>query len=253
MSQKIFGSGSMWGIPLTDAAGAAITIPTPIQFGFLQDVSIDISFETKLLHGSYQFPVAVGRGKGKISGKAKQAKINGNLFNSLFFGQTVAAGIVSDYDDVTGAAIPTTPFTITPTPPSSGTWSVDLGVKNASGNPMTRVSGTPTTGQYAVTAGAYLFASADTGLTVFISYQYTATGATTKKSTVQNQLMGYAPSFRAEIYCPFEGKSLILTFPKAIASKLAIATKLDDFVIPEMEFECFSDDSGNVMYWATTE
>lgn len=253
MSQYAFGAGILWGTPLLDATGAAIANPTPVQFGELQDVSLDISFDTKMLHGQNQFPVAIGRGKGKISGKSKFARLNGALINSLFFGQTLAAGIVSDVYDTTGALIPTTPFTITPTVPSSGTWSADLGVTNASGVPMTRVASAPTTGQYSVAAGVYTFAAADTGLRVFISYQYTATSTTAKKSTVANLPMGYAPSFKCDLYMPYQGKSLICSLPNCIGSKLQLSTKLDDFFIPEFDFEGFADASGNVMTWATTE
>jgi hypothetical protein len=51
-----FGAGALWGTPLTDYAGNAIANPTPILFGTLQDVSMDISFDVKELHGENQFP-----------------------------------------------------------------------------------------------------------------------------------------------------------------------------------------------------
>ena len=60
-----FGTGILYGIQTQDATGAAVANATPVQFGTLQDISGDISFEEKLLYGSYQFPIAVGRGKGK--------------------------------------------------------------------------------------------------------------------------------------------------------------------------------------------
>lgn len=253
MSQYQFGSGVLIGTPLTDATGAAIANPTPIQFGALQDVSIDISSENKTLHGQNQFPLAVGRGKAKVSGKAKFAQINGLILNSLFFGQTVSNGIAADFIDTTGTAIPTTPFTITPTPPSSGTWAYDLGVKNASGLPMTRVSGSPTTGQYSVAAGVYTFAAADTGLTVFISYGYTATSTSAVKSTVSNVLMGQAPTFQADFFTTYNGKNLTFKLYSCVATKLTFATKLDDFMIPEFDFEAFANSAGKVLDWATTE
>lgn len=254
MSQFVFGSGILWGTPTTDAAGNAIANPTPVQFGTLQDVSLDLSFETKELHGQNQFAVAVGRGKGKITGKAKFAQINGLLLNTLFFGQTMTAGIVSDVYDTTGAAIPaSSPYTITPTVPSSGTWSADLGVRDANGLPMTRVASAPATGQYSVAAGVYTFAAADSGKTVFINYEYTATSTTAQKSTVKNVIMGYAPSFRVDLYTPFQGKSMVWTLPNAISTKLTIATKLDDFAMPEFDFQGFADGSGNVLTYAVTE
>lgn len=252
MAQFSFGAGVLWGVPLSDSAGNAIANPTPVNFGALQDVSLDISSETKMLHGSNQFPIAIGRGKGKISGKAKAAQINGALFNSIFFGQTLTAGIIGDVFDTSGALIPTTPFTITPTVPSSGTWTLDLGVRDTNGDPLTRVASAPATGQYSVAAGVYTFAAADTGLRVFISFQYTAASTSSKRSTIVNQLMGYAPTFRCELFLPYQGKQLVITLPNCIATKLGFATKLDDFMIPEFDFEAFADGSGNIMTYSTS-
>ena len=253
MAQFAFGAGTLWGIPTADYSGAAITTPTPVQFGTLQGGSIDISFDTKELYGNKQFPVAVGRGKGKITGKATFAQLNGSLINSLFFGQSLSAGIVADYSDVTGSAIPATPFSITPTVPNSGTWSVDLGVLSSLGLPMTRVASAPATGQYSVSAGVYTFAAADTGQTVFISYQYAATSTTAQKSTVLNVPMGYAPTFRAELSVPFNGKSLVFSLPNCVSTKLSMATKLDDFAVPEFDFSAFADASGNVLTYAISD
>lgn len=254
MSQFVFGSGILWGTPLTDSAGAAISNPTPVQFGTLQNVSLDLNFENKTLHGQNQFPVAVGRGKGKASGKAQFAQMNGGLINSLFFGQTLNTGLISDVYDTTGAAIPaSSPYTITPTVPGSGTWAADLGVRDSTGLPMKRVASAPSTGEYSVSSGVYTFASADSGKTVFISYQYTTTSTSARKSTIVNVPMGYAPSFRVDLYLPFQGKSMIWTLPKAISTKLTIATKLDDFMMPEFDFECFADDNGEVVTYSVSD
>jgi hypothetical protein len=231
----------------------AITNPTPRLFGVLQNVSVDISGDIKELHGQNQFAEAVARGKTKISCKAKFGRINGLLINDLFFGQTATSGILADVYDTTGQAIPTTPFTITVTPPSSGTWARDLGVRDANGNPMTRVAAGPVTGQYSVTAGAYLFAAADVGLTVFISYQYTATSTTAKKSTVMNLPMGAAPAWRCDLSNGFQGGQTALSLYKCISTKLGLATKLDDFLIPEMDFSAFADATGKVLDWGTSE
>jgi hypothetical protein len=46
---NIFGSGNLWGTPLQDASGNALANPSPVLFGTLQEVSIDISFDTKML------------------------------------------------------------------------------------------------------------------------------------------------------------------------------------------------------------
>jgi hypothetical protein len=250
---QIFGSGVLWGTPIQDASGNAIANPSPVNFGTLQEVSVDISFDTKMLYGSQQFAIDVGRGKGKISCKAKLASINGALFNSLFFGQTLVSGLVSDVFDTIGTVVPSTPFTITPTVPNAGAWSVDLGVRSGNGVPLTRVASAPTTGQYSVAAGVYTFAAADTGLLMFISYQYTAASTVAKKGNISNLLMGAAPTFRADIFVPRQPKAMVWTFNQCISSKLSFATKQDDFIIPEMDFDVYADPNGNVASWALSE
>lgn len=263
MSQFNFGSGVLIGTPSTSATGAVITNPSPIIFGGLQDCSISVSADVKELFGQSQFPIAVGRGKAKIQGKAKMAQINGSLFNSLFFGQTLSPGIYTDFIDTTGTVIPTTPFTITPLTAYSGqltgtspAFGFDLGVRNAQGVPLTRVATGPTTGQYSLAAGVYTFATADAGQTVFISFNYTATtiaganGAVT--SVVNNVLMGQAPTFQADFYTTYQGASTVLTLYSCIATKLSISTKTDDFTIPEFDFSAFANSAGQVMKWQTT-
>lgn len=262
MSQYLFGSGFMYGIPTADATGAAIANPTPVQFGVLQDVSVDFEFDNKLLHGQSQFPVAVGRGKGKVGGKAKFAQVNGTAYNSLFFGGSLSNGIVAAVNEVIGKAIPTTPFTLTAGAtnnattfqiPNSGTWSRDLGVRDANGMPMTRVASAPTTGQYTVAAGVYVFASADVGNTVFINYEYTASSTAAKSMSLVNQPMGYAPTFMAVLSQPYQGKNLHIRLAQCVSKKLSFAAKNDDFVIPELDFDCFADNAGNVATIGTSE
>jgi len=253
MAQYMFGSGVLWATPLTDYAGTAISNPTPVQLAVLQEVGVDMSFDTKALHGQNQFPVAIARGKGKLDFKTKAAQINGAALNSLVFGQTMTSGIFDYLYDVTGEVIGTTPYQITVDPPGTGTWAADMGVRNSSGLPMTRVASSPATGEYSVSAGVYTFAAADTGKTVFISYQYTDTSTSAKKSTVKNVLMGYMPTFRGDLYVPYGGKSLALSIPKCVISKWSFTTKQDDFAVPEWDFSAFADDAGNVMTWAVYE
>lgn len=253
MAQFSFGSGVVWTTPLQDAFGATIANPTPLLVGVLQDSSVDLASDTKLLYGQNQFPVAAGRGKGKASGKLKFAQINGVVFNSLYFGQTMTSSIYTAVNDVAGAVIPATPFTITPTVPNAGTWALDLGVRDANGNPMTKVASSPTTGQYSVTAGAYLFATADAGKLVFISFRYTGTSTTAKTSTVKNIPMGAAPSFRCDLTNQLGGNGLDLTLYSCIANKLSFGPKQDDFMTLEIDYDAFSDPAGNVLTWGTSQ
>jgi hypothetical protein len=64
----------------------------PQQFGVLQGCSIDFDYDLKELRGGLQFPVAIARASGKITGKASFARILGSLYSDLFFGATPATG-----------------------------------------------------------------------------------------------------------------------------------------------------------------
>jgi hypothetical protein len=245
MPQYSFGSGSLYGVR-TDVANS-----TPIRFAILQDINVDISANIKELHGQYQFPVAVARGTGKITCKSKFAQINGKIFNDLFFGATSTVGQLQTIVEEAGT-IPTTPFAITVT--NGATWVDDLGVTaTLTGLPMTKVASSPTTGQYSVAAGGvYTFAAADTGLAMKISYTYTY-AASGVKTVFANSLLGVQPIFMANLMTTWGSKNVNLKLHQCIANKLTFATKLEDFLIPELDFSAFADSSGNLLTLSTAE
>ena len=245
-----FGAGTLIGVPTNDSTGTAITNPTPVRVAQLQDISIDMSVELKTLYGSGRYPLAVGQGKGKIEIKAKQADFDASVLGSLFLGKT-AAGTISAVVLDAVSTIPTTPFQVTISPPSSGTFVADLGVTNAStGATLTRVASGPTTGQYSVNTGTgvYTFASADTGNSVKISYEYTATSAAAKKFALTNDTMGATPAFSAYFSNSYDGKTLAVKFNRMVSAKLALPLKNDDFAIYDFEAEAFADSAGNIGY-----
>lgn len=254
MSQYVFGAGVLWATPLVDAFGNPVVNGTPIQLAVCQEIGMDESFETKKLYGQNQFPVDVGRGKGNLGVKAKFAQVNGLTVSSLYFGQTLATGLDGYVFDVVGATIPATPFTITPTVPSSGTFVASMGVRDDQGRPMTRVASSPAAGQYSVSGvGLHTFAAADTGKKVFISYAYSATVVGATKMTVLNVPMGAAPVCKLDVWFTKNGKQFSTSYPNAIATKLMWQSKLDDYMVPEIEFEAFADGAGNVMYRSFSE
>jgi len=82
--QAAFGSGTLVAIPTA-------TYPTPRQFGILQDVTLDISYESKTLYGNRQFALKLARGKGKATWKAKAAQLQAAAINDLFLTGTLNA------------------------------------------------------------------------------------------------------------------------------------------------------------------
>ena len=249
-----FGAGILYGIQTADASGAAVANATPVQFGTLQDISGDISFEEKLLYGSYQFPIAVGRGKGKLSFKAKQAAISGAILGDLLFGTGRSAAIKNVVENFAAAVPGVSTYIITITPPSSGTFVTDLGVINATtALPFKKVASGPTAGQYSVAGAVYTFAAADANAAVLISYEYSAVSTSAQTGAITNQIMGYAPTFAALLHMSFQGKPFTLKLNQCVSSKFSLPLKNDDFAVPEFDFSAFADGAGNIGYWATSE
>ncbi len=239
MAVYSFGSGTLFGTR-TDVANA-----TPIKFGALQDVSIEFNFSLKELYGQFQFPLAVGRGTGKVQGKAKFAQINGLTFNMLFFGQSQSTGQLQTALNEAQFVPAATPFTVAVT--NAATFVTDLGVSfAATGLSFAKVASSPSEGQYAVSAGGvYTFAAADANVPVVISYTFTA-ASQGNTAIIANQLLGSAPTFQANFYETFQSKQVTLQLNQCVAQKLSFATKVDDFTIPEFDFAAFADAAGNI-------
>ena len=251
-----FGTGILYATPLTDANGNTLTNTTPVQFAQLQDISGDISFDSKTLYGASQFPIAFGRGKGKFELKAKTANFNSGMFSTLFLGQPRTPGIRAVSVNQAFTVPATTAYTVTVTPPSSGTFVTDLGViYQSSSLPLTKVAAVTATGQYSVSAaGVYTFFSGDASAAVYISYEYTATSTTGPQVTIiSNLLMGYAPSFAAQLNMSYQGKNLAIRLNNCVASKWNFPFKNDDFVIPEFDFMALADASGTIGIVSTAE
>jgi hypothetical protein len=240
---RFFGSGSLIGKPNTANA-------TPLQFGTLQEVTLDFSFTVKELHGQFQFPVDIGRGTAKITGKSKQGDLDPDIFGALFFNETPSAGQVLAAINEAGSVPAATTYTITVA--NAATFSSDEGVYYASsGIRMRRVAAAPAAGEYAVneSTGIYTFAAADAEAAVLISYVYTSTTGG-RKFTINNNLLGDAPTFTVL----FSGKRVTdgttrnatIQLNRCMSNKLALATKLEDFTIPEFDFSAMADDSGSV-------
>jgi hypothetical protein len=232
-----FGSGALIG---TTAAG-------PLQFGTLQDVSLDFSFSMKQLTGQYQFPVAVARGAGKISGKAKFANIDGPVLNQLFFGNTATTGQkLWSYNEA--ANVPSaSPYTLSVA--NAAMFDANLGVVYASsGLALVQVASAPAAGQYSVASGVYTFSAADAGKAMLITYSYTQTSAGSK-AVIANRQMGVAPSFQIDFYQTnpnIPGAQWSFRLYNCVSSKLNLASKLEAFTIPELDFEAFANAANNI-------
>lgn len=235
-----FGSGSLYG------RQTGVNNPTPIRFGAVQDVSIDYSAENKELFGQYQMPIFVARGPVKISGKARFAQLNALTFNNMFFGEssigtTPVLAAIDEQQNVSANIATVT---------NNGNYVQDLGVVNTNtGALMTRVASAPVgTGNYAVneSTGVYTFNSAMNGTIVSISYDYNGASGAGTKIVNTNKLMGTAPQFLVVLAGSLAGKAMRMRLNACVASKLNLATKLTDYMMPEFDFSAFADSANNI-------
>jgi len=262
--QFAFGSGFLYGIPLTG------TNLTPVLLGTLQDTTYDISASNKELYGQLQFPVATGRGPAKFTGKSKMGAFSAEMWNTFFFGP-----------GLTGLAAPTTVGAIqgvdseNGTPASntyqfathaSGTFDTDLGVvygpgatAQKQGLRLTKVASAPAIGQYSVNTGTgtWTFNASDTDANVAngvnVAYTWLPSAPTQLIQTIYNSdfPLGSAPTFEIIHHIPStvggQATAVTLKIYGAMASKLSFGFKNTDFTIPDIEFSMFANSAGRVM------
>lgn len=238
--EYFFGSGSLYG------RQTGVANPTPIRFGGVQGASVDFAFETKELFGQYQFPLYVARGTGKITGKATFAQLFGQAFNNIFFGETTlgTTPVFTAIDEV--QTVSSNNVLVT----NNATFVEDLGVLNLTlGTIMSRVAASPAgTGNYAVneSTGNYTFNNASmNGQQVAITYDYNGAANSGTLITGVNQLVGSSPQFLMVLAGSLGGKQMRLKLNACMTSKLALSTKLSDYMLPEFDFAAFVDTTGN--------
>jgi len=242
-----FGSGILTG------SRNDIANQTPVRFGALQDVNVEFTGDIKELFATQQFPIDVARGKTKITGKAKVAEIKGSMYNEIFFGQTLSSGSLKyAYNESTSLSTTTVAPSYTVANAGS-TPLVDQGVFYVNGgNQFDLVTASPSTGQYTFNAssGVLGFSTFDNGQGVFVNYTYSV--ATGFNVAIGNPFMGTTPQFKATLFQQFEGNQVVLVLNKCVSNRLTFPTRIDDYVIQDIDFSAFADSSGNVGSWNTS-
>jgi hypothetical protein len=253
--QLIFGIGALWGTR-TDVASIG-----PDQFAILQDNTIDFSFELKELYSQLQFPVDIARGKGKITGKAKMARIFAALYADLFFGSSLATA--SEYNTAENEVntVPTAGFSVTVAQATA--FVADLGVYYSGGLnegnrfTYTAESAPSSAGTYYVnpTTGVYVFSAGDSGASVAISYTFTDSNG--KTITLTNNFMGYTPTFEASFYQQrnTQGSTgqITLRLFECVSSHLTFPSRIDDYGIPDFDYMAFSNTGNQIGTLSTSE
>jgi hypothetical protein len=102
-------------------------------------------------------------------------------------------------------------------------------------------------GQYSYAAGLYTFYSGDTvGTAMLVSYSYTASAVPGQVITIRNHPLGSGVFFKAVLNMVVAGKSMTWVLNQCISNKLTMGTKLEDYLIPEIDFAAMDDGTGVV-------
>lgn len=243
-----------------------ITNGTPVNVGYANEFSIDFAGTTKQLFGQNQLPLVAARGTIKVTGKIKSAVLSGTALNNLFWGQTNSTATGQLTWNIGTTFTLTTASTYTSTGSglqvgSSLTFDADLGVTYVNtGLPGRRVStGLETSsGTYSVAStvpGLYYFSAADSinltaGSTNPIKITYSSTTTSGTSLLVTNQLIGTSPTFQLDYYTALSqptSKAFIVRCYAALASKVTFAWKLEDYHMPEFDFDLFTNPSGQLI------
>lgn len=246
--QLIFGIGALWG-QRSDVSNVG-----PDQFAVLQDNTVEFSFELKELYSQLGWPIDIARGKGKVVGKAKVARVFAALYADIFFGASVVTGEDNVSENELHTLVAST-LTVT----NASAFVADLGVYYSSaGNfRFTYTTGAPSAaGQYSVNGnGEYTFFTGDIGQVIAVSYVYT--DAAGKTITITNNFMGYTPTFVGTFYQSraTQGSSgqLTLRLNECVSSHLTIPSKIDDYAIQEFDFMAFASGNNQIGTISTTE
>lgn len=241
-----FGIGDMFATP---TGGNLATPSFPQRFGVLQDVNVDIDQKLAELRGQNKFPDDVAPSDMTMKGKGGFAQIEIDIYNALYFADTVTANQTKQMIADEAHTVTVTTATVSGTVPIL----VDLGVKvQATGQILIQVPSAPAAGQYSVnlTTGVYTFNAAQTGIVALISY-VPALVAAGRTLVVNNHIQGYGPIFDLWLRQPYQGANGMHLFA-CRASKMSAPMKRDGYLISDFEFQCFANAAGQIFEWFQT-
>lgn len=229
--------------------------PTAGRGLVIQNLEIDQSGDIKELRGQNQYPEDTARSDIKSNFKFSLGKSDYFLLTQVVWGDLYEAGGVSVSPNEAHSVPGSVAYTITVTPPGSGTFLEDLGVQYATGGNFENLgSGSVSAaGQYTVSAGVYTFDSADASANVVISYAYTLASVGTTYQ-INQHVQGYSPQFElfaVETYSKASaGTNLVI--PSTIRlyackiGKVTFPYKRNDYKMVDIEGMYFASASGQV-------
>ena len=247
--QYWFDEGDLYLIPTSVHAGAEPVDPTPVKMVSFRECALN--FETEFNYPTTGLTYKVDAYVASVTARARArfANIDGRVLGQIVLGHNATTG-ARLLEPAARLSIPADPvegkYLITVVPPSSGTWTEDLGVCLADGTPLVRVTageGEPGAGEYTVAAGVYEFNAAQAAAAVRLSYLYSVASGLTV--TLDNVYQASAPRFRAVLSGSYNGKRTTLVLENCISRQLAFPIQFERFVIMDFEFEALAG-SGNL-------
>jgi hypothetical protein len=241
-----FGTGNAIFVPL---AGNLAVPSSPRIPATIQDFNFDNTGTMKELRGQSQYPDDVAVSDKKATWKLGSGRFDIDLFNNLFAGETASTGGENIQIQEAHNVPASSTYTITVT--HSANYETDMGVTySATGQPLVRVNSVSAAGQYSVnqTSGIYTFYLGDAGVAMLISYAYTIT--TGNIVTVNNHVQGWAPTFEIYVATSYQeltsGVSNYLHIFNARCTKFGFPLKRSDYLVTDLEGECFAAPSGKI-------
>jgi hypothetical protein len=219
---------------------------TPLGVLTVQEFSFDAKVSLKPLMGENKYAEAIGAGSAKAGGKFKNGRVQSRLLNEAIMGAgntTLAQS--SKLASAEAGVVAAQTYTVANALNFIGDWGVSF---VSTGLQLTRVASLPTAGQYSVNevTGVYTFNAADNAKAILVSYQYKVTGGIGRTVQVTNQLAGEATSATMLVVNKFQGGETHLTIYAAVFGGFSMGFKLEDFAMPDVDFECQADSLGRV-------
>lgn len=235
------------GVVIASLAGG-----TPVNIGLVQEASYEEKASNKELVGQNRRAIAVGGGTIKATVKCKMARISGLAIAQLWLGiQPTVGGTFMQFAESHTLQSTSPGFTVAP--PNSGTFYTDQGVNyTSSGLPLTNTTGAPSTGTYSVntSTGVYAFAAGDELAGVQANYLY-KTGGLGQSFQSGNPLLGNTVSVGLNILYTDPATNLqgLLQVFNVVFDSWSLATKLEDFVYPELSGMAYVNAAGEAWQW----
>ena len=247
----VVGTGYLFAVP---SGGNLAANASPLRPYTVQDFELTVKGKIQKLQGLYNVAEDIAKVDQDVQFKFSMGRRDFFALNQMYYSDTYAAG--GDIAQVTEAhTVPaSSAYTVTVTPPGSGTFVQELAVEYAGafGGRFVKVTSVTAVGQYSVTesTGVFTFYSSDASAKVQISYEYSLASTGTQYN-FNGQIQGYGPSLELFLYDPYIAGSLAqangtIQLTNAKLSEVGYSNKRDNYGMCAISGEAAMNNSGLV-------